>query len=81
MHICVTHAFLCHMFDLPLFENIANRCGVKMSHRSLMDVNGLEQFGGGGSEMESSAEKNFVMEFCHAHATLLWCLKRITQVS
>jgi hypothetical protein len=35
------------MFVLLLFENIANRCGVKISHQPHMDVNGLEQFGGG----------------------------------
>ena len=62
MHICVTPAFLCHMPNLPLFENIANRLGVKTCHSPLMDVNGLEQLGGGGSEMESSAEKNFSKE-------------------
>ena len=62
MHICGTPAFLCHMPDHPMFENIANRCGVKTCHRALMDVKSLEQSGGGGSEMKSSVEKNFAME-------------------
>ena len=62
MDICVTPAFLCHMFTLTLFENIANRSGVKISHCPPMDVKSLEQFGGGGSEMKSSAEKNFATE-------------------
>ena len=41
---CVIPIFMCHMPDHPMFENIANSCGVKTCHRPLMDVNGLKQF-------------------------------------
>ena len=48
VHICVTPAFLCHIPDLPLFENIANRFGVKTCHLPLMDVKAIPELWGVG---------------------------------
>jgi len=46
-----------HIYDHPLFENIANRCGVKTCHWPLMDVKTIpELLGGGGSENNHCSE-------------------------
>jgi hypothetical protein len=56
------------MPNLPLFENIANRCGVKTCHWPFMDVNGLEQFGGWGKK-----QKKYVW---HNAGTLMYDKKK-----
>ena len=49
-----TPTFMCHTLDLLFFENIKNKCGVKICHLHLMVVKDREQFGGWGIEKKIS---------------------------